>query len=191
MPGGSPFSRHPLHGAHELRSNTPLPGWGFRRLRTAGTCRAPRRGTTPYPRRGAKRKGHLRFPFLFELLPFPCFLIWRRPETGDRFENGNGSRVTVAWLSPPFRSSQIAYCYTGELLYAGATCPCRATLWCVVTHGTYEFRYLGRFIFAGPVCNNALTNRAARLCRTQRRVNLMCSSTLSMNCEKAEKDTLW
>ncbi|RHV73521.1 hypothetical protein DXB06_09670, partial [Butyricicoccus sp. OF13-6] len=24
-------------------------------------------------RRGAKRKGHLRFPFLFELLPFPCW----------------------------------------------------------------------------------------------------------------------
>ena len=28
----------------------------------------------------------------FELLPFPCFLIWCRPETGDRFEKGNGSR---------------------------------------------------------------------------------------------------
>ena len=24
------------------------------------------------PAAGAKRKGHLRFPFLFELLPFPC-----------------------------------------------------------------------------------------------------------------------
>ena len=33
----------------------------------------PQRGgdSPPYPRRGAKRKGHLRFPFLFELLPFP------------------------------------------------------------------------------------------------------------------------
>ena len=48
---------------------------------------------------GTKRKGHLRFPFLFELLPFPCFLIWRRPETGDRFEKGNGSRVTLAFVS--------------------------------------------------------------------------------------------
>ena len=28
-------------------------------------------GMTPYPRQWAKRKGHLRFPFLFELLPFP------------------------------------------------------------------------------------------------------------------------
>ena len=96
-------------------------------LNLSGELRSAERGDSPRPRRRAKRKGHLRFPFLFELLPFPCFLIWRRPETGDRFEKRNGSRVTVAWLSPPFRSSQIDYCYTGELLYAGATCPCRAT----------------------------------------------------------------
>ena len=48
-------------------------------------------------------------------------LIWRRPETGDRFEMGNGSRGTVACLSPPFRSSQTAYCYTGRRVCAGAT----------------------------------------------------------------------
>ena len=97
------------------------PQWGgIRRLRTAGTLRRPPQG--------AKRKGHLRFPFLFELLPFPCFLIWRRFPICDRFEKGYGSRVTSACLSPPFRSSQIAYCYTCGLLYAGATYPCRATL---------------------------------------------------------------
>ena len=49
-----------------------------------------------------------------------CLLVWRIPETGDRFEKGNGSRVTAAYLSPPFRSSQTAYCYTGGLFYAGA-----------------------------------------------------------------------
>ena len=38
------------------------------------------------PAAGAKRKGHLRFPFLFELLPFPCFLIWRRFPICDRSE---------------------------------------------------------------------------------------------------------
>ena len=47
---------------------------------------APAAGTAPYPRRWAKRKGHLRFPFLFELLPFPCFLIWRRFPICDRSE---------------------------------------------------------------------------------------------------------
>ena len=72
------------------------------------------------PTAGAKRKGHLRFPFLFELLPFPCFLIWRRFPICDRFEKGNGSRVTAACLSPPFRSSQTAYCYTCGLISAGA-----------------------------------------------------------------------
>ena len=80
---------------------------------------APAAGAAPYPRRWAKRKGHLRFPFLFELLPFPCFLIWRRFPICDRFEKGNGSRVTAACLSPPFRSSQITYCYTYGQLYAG------------------------------------------------------------------------
>ena len=42
------------------------------------------------PAAGANRKGHLRFPFLFELLPFPCFLIWRRFPICDRFAKGNG-----------------------------------------------------------------------------------------------------
>ena len=61
-------------------------------LRSAerGDLPRPAAGTTPYPRRWAKRKGHLRFPFLFELLPFPCFLIWRRFPICDRFEKGNG-----------------------------------------------------------------------------------------------------
>ena len=53
----------------------------------------PTAGTAPYPRRWAKRKGHLRFPFLFELLPFPCFLIWRRFPICDRFENRERQRI--------------------------------------------------------------------------------------------------
>ena len=36
--------------------------------------------TSRRPPRG-KRKDNLRFSFLFELLPFPCFLIWRRLPT--------------------------------------------------------------------------------------------------------------
>ena len=45
-------------------------------------------GNVAAPAAGAKRKGHLRFPFLFGLLPFPCFLIWRRFPICDRFEIG-------------------------------------------------------------------------------------------------------
>ena len=47
-------------------------------------------GDVAAPAAGAKRKGHLRFPFLFGLLPFPCLLIWRRFPICDRFEKGNG-----------------------------------------------------------------------------------------------------
>ena len=53
-----------------------------------------------------------------------------------------------------------------------------------------RIRHLVQFTFVGAVYHNALTNRAALLCRTQRRVARMCSSTLSVNCEKVEKDTL-
>ena len=89
-------------------------------------------GNVAAPAAGAKRKGHLRFPFLFELLPFPCFLIWRRFPICDRFEKGNGSRVTAACLSPPFRSSQTAYCYTCGLINAecGITVPHNSSARC-------------------------------------------------------------
>ena len=118
-PNGRHLFLHRLSGVLEPRRRFTLTGGeffaepqrGIRRLRTAGTLRRPPRG--------AKRKGHLRFPFLFELLPFPCFLIWRRLPTCDRFEKGYGSRVTAACLSPPFRGSQTVYCYTYGQLYAG------------------------------------------------------------------------
>ena len=58
---------------------------GIRRLRTAGASRRP-------PRGGAKRKGHLRFPFLFGLLPFP-WIVWRRLPTCDRCEIGERQRI--------------------------------------------------------------------------------------------------
>ena len=55
-----------------------------------GDVAAPAAGTTPYPRRWAKRKDNLRFSFLFELLPFPYFLIWRRFPICDRCEKEYG-----------------------------------------------------------------------------------------------------
>ena len=71
---GAPFFAEPQRG-------------GIRRLRTAGTSRRPPRGDDAVPTAGAKRKDNLRFSFLFELLPFPCFLIRRRFPICDRFEN--------------------------------------------------------------------------------------------------------
>ena len=60
------------------------------RLKSSGELRSAERGDSPRPAAGAKRKGHLRFPFLFGLLPFPCFLIWRRLPTCDRSEKEYG-----------------------------------------------------------------------------------------------------
>ena len=92
---------------HEPRRLFALSGQHFsapaaRGTRTAQACSSltggeffaePQRGValcgareTAAPAAGAKRKGHLRFPFLFELLPFPCLLARRKSESGDRFE---------------------------------------------------------------------------------------------------------
>ena len=57
-----------------------LSGRGVFRCTAAGgfaVCgrreRAAPRGNVPRPAAGAKRKDNLRFSFLFELLPFPCW----------------------------------------------------------------------------------------------------------------------
>ena len=52
--------------------------------------------------------------------PFPI-IARRKSERRDRSEKRNGSRVTAACLSLPFRSSQTVYCYTGRKVCAGAT----------------------------------------------------------------------
>ena len=52
--------------------------------------------------------------------PFPI-IARRKSERRDRSEKRNGSRVTAACLSLPFRSSQTVYCYTGRKVCASAT----------------------------------------------------------------------
>ena len=103
------FSAPAERGTRTASASSPLTGGFFsapaeRGTRTALACSPltggeffaePQRGDSPSadggsvaaPAAGAKRKGHLRFPFLFELLPFPCFLIRRRFPICDRFEN--------------------------------------------------------------------------------------------------------
>ena len=119
FPGGS-FSAPESRGTRTALAGSPLTGGKFSAEPQQGDSPSADGGSVAAPAAGAKRKGHLRFPFLFELLPFPCFLIWRRLPTCDRSEKEYGSRVTAACLSPPFRSSQTAYCYTYGLLCAGA-----------------------------------------------------------------------
>ena len=84
---GRLLSLHRPSGVRELpQAGSPFPGGKV----FAEPQRGIRRrcgGNVAAPAAGAKRKDNLRFSFLFELLPFPCFLIWRRFPTCDRFEN--------------------------------------------------------------------------------------------------------
>ena len=98
------------------------------RRTSAGSAPSADGGDVAVPAAGAKRKGHLRFPFLFELLPFPCLLARRKSESGDRFENGVRQRIFSSVSFTACSQCQIAYCYTGGLVNAGATYPCCATL---------------------------------------------------------------
>ena len=163
-PNGRHLFLHRLSGVLEPRRRFTLTGGEFFAEMQRGVALCGARESAA-PAAGAKRKGHLRFPFLFGLLPFPCFLIWRRFPICDRFEKGNGSRVTAACLSPPFRSSQTAYCYTCGLINAecGITVPHNSLTRYTVRH--LRIKRLVQFIFVGPVYYNALTTCAALLCR--------------------------
>ena len=77
-------------------------------------------GMGSQPLAGDQKDRHLRFLSSWDSI-FLYFLGWRRSETGDRFDMGNGSRVTIACLSQTIRSSQIAYCYTCGLFFTSAT----------------------------------------------------------------------
>ena len=88
--GAAPFL-HRKAGVRELpQAGSPLTGGEFFAEPQQGDSPSADGGDVPRPAAGAKRKGHLRFPFLFELLPFPCLLARRKSESGDRFEKENG-----------------------------------------------------------------------------------------------------
>jgi hypothetical protein len=92
-----------------------------------------------------------------------------------------------------YSQCQIPYCYTGRRVNAGAaqgelpvgqervpwgmTVPRNPFARCNARH--LRIMRSIPFIFAGAVCNNALTHCAALSCRTLRRVARMCSSMVS------------
>ena len=90
LTGRQLFSAPAERGARTAQACSSLTGGEFFAEPQRGDSPFADGGNVPRPAAGAKRKGHLRFPFLFGLLPFPCFLIWRRLPTCDRFEKGNG-----------------------------------------------------------------------------------------------------
>mgnify|MGYP002579688649 CR=1 FL=1 len=52
---------------------------------------------------------------------FLYFLVWRRSESGDRFEIGERQRIFTSVSFSTCSQCQIPFCYTGRLLPAGAT----------------------------------------------------------------------
>ena len=92
-----------------------------------GVCGVRRWGDAA-PAAGAKRKGHLRFPFLFELLSFPysdstAAIRERRPLRNRGTAVGLLLRRNAhyASITRPIRSSRMPFCYTYRQLYADAT----------------------------------------------------------------------
>ena len=78
-----------------------------------------KRAALAYPA-GAQEGRHLRFlPSCESPLSLREHGENRRAATASR--RGTAVGVTLACLSQTIRSSQITYCYTGRLLYAGAT----------------------------------------------------------------------
>ena len=100
---GRLLSLHRKAGVRELRQRVrPFRAESFS-LNLSGELRSAERGRVRHPPRWAKRKDNLRFSFLFELLPFPCFLIRRRFPICDRCEKGNGRGFFLPCFSQPVR----------------------------------------------------------------------------------------
>ena len=106
-PDGRHLFLHRLRGVLEPRRRFTLTGGEFFAEPQRGVALCGARESAA-PAAGAKRKGHLRFPFLFELLPFPCLLARRRLPTCDRSEIGYGRGFFLPCLSQPIRS--VRYC---------------------------------------------------------------------------------
>ena len=101
--GAAPFL-HRKAGVRELpQAGSPFPGGEFFAEPQRGDSPSADGGNVAAPAAGAKRKDNLRFSFLFELLPFPCFLIWRKSESSDRFEKEYGRGFFLPCLSQPIR----------------------------------------------------------------------------------------
>ena len=159
------FFLHRLSGVLELpQACSPLTGGKFFAEPQRGDSPSADGRTLRHPPRGAKRKGHLRFPFLFELLPFP-WIVWRRLPTCDRCEKGNGSRVTLAFVSQNIRSSQTTYCYTDQKTSAGRGIAVPRNSLTRYTARHLRIKRLVQFILVGAVYHNALTTCVTLLCR--------------------------
>ena len=112
-PNGQHLFLHRLSGVLEPRRRFTLTcGEFFAEIQRGVALCGARESAAPAA--GAKRKGHLRFPFLFGLLPFPCFLIWRKFPICDRFEKEYDRGFFLPCFSQPVRS--VRYCTATHMI---------------------------------------------------------------------------
>ena len=155
---------HRLSGVFEPRRRFTLTGGEFFAEPQQGIALCGARESAA-PAAGAKRKDNLRFSFLFELLPFPCFLIWRRLPTCDRSEMGerqSGYRCVSFATCSQFTNSVLLHMWLNQrrrdITVSRNTLAC-----CKARH--LRIKHSVQFIFAGAFRHNAQKNCAARLCR--------------------------
>ncbi len=163
---GRLLSLHRLSGVRELLlACSPLTGGSFFAEPQRGDSPSADGGNVAAPAAGAKRKGHLRFPFLFGLLPFPYFLIWRRLPTCDRCEmrerQSGYSCVSFSTFSQ-FTDSVLLHI---RLNPRKRNIPVLRNSLTRYTARHLRIRHLVQFILVGAVYNNALTSCAALSCR--------------------------
>ena len=192
--------RHRMSGAHELRKRVRPDGAAPSLHRPSGVRELPQagspfpggkfslnlRGGDAVPTAGAKRRDNLRFSFLFELLPFP-WIVWRRLPICDRCEIGERQSgycsVTFSAFSQ-FTDSVLLHRWvhlSRRDITVSRNSLTRYTAWHL------RIRRLIQFIFVGAIYYNALTICAALLCRALRRVNRMCSRTVSSTANRLRK----
>ena len=122
---------------------------------------------------------------------FPCWDSLGADGRLRKQEKGNGSRVTLACLSPPFRSSQTAYCYTCGLINAerGMTVPRN-----IFTCADYPNPAVIADLHSQTVCATLLSPRgpslalwAIHLVSRLRRLSGLCSRTVSDTANRLRK----
>ena len=132
--------RHRLSGAYELRKRVRPDGAAPSLHRPSGVRELPQAGS-PFPggkffaepQRGRRRthgggqKGRTTCGFPSSLNSYLSrAIVWRRLPICDRCEIGERQRIFSSVSFAAYSQGQIVFCYTGRLLPAGATYPCRA-----------------------------------------------------------------
>ena len=133
-PDGAALFLHRPSGVRELpQAGSPFPGGkvfaepqrGIRRLRTAGASRHPPRGRRRTHGGGQKGRTTCGFPSsLNSYLSLRGHGGNRRTATASK--KGERQRIFSSVSFAAYSQGQIVFCYTGRLLPAGATYPCRA-----------------------------------------------------------------